>query len=40
MRLTSLRLIRYGNFNDECIPFEPSPGVLNLIHAPNGGGKS
>jgi uncharacterized protein YhaN len=40
MRLTALSLIRYGNFASERIAFDPRPGVLNLLLAPNGGGKS
>src|ERR1700760_4191497 len=40
MRLTALTLTRYGNFEAERIVFNPSPGVLNLLIAPNGAGKS
>lgn len=40
MRLTALTLTRYGNFDSEHIVFDPRPGVLNLLLAPNGGGKS
>ena len=40
MRLTSLTLERYGNFEREEIPFDPRPGRLNLVVAPNGAGKS
>ena len=40
MRLTSLRLQRYGNFESRTILFDPSPGVINLVVAPNGAGKS
>ncbi len=40
MRLTSLSLTRYGNFALEHITFDPRPGTLNLLLAPNGGGKS
>jgi len=40
MRLTTLTLNRYGNFDTERITFDPTPGVLNLLLAPNGGGKS
>jgi uncharacterized protein YhaN len=40
MRLTALTLTRYGNFDNEHIIFDPRPGVLNLVLAPNGGGKS
>ncbi|PPQ29947.1 AAA family ATPase [Rhodopila globiformis] len=40
MRLTALTLTRYGNFDSERIAFDPGPGVLNLLIAPNGAGKS
>jgi uncharacterized protein YhaN len=40
MRLSSLTLHRYGNFNSETIAFDPRPGVVNIIVAPNGAGKS
>ncbi len=40
MRLTGLTLTRYGNFADQQITFDPRPGMLNLLLAPNGGGKS
>ncbi|MFL5256956.1 MAG: AAA family ATPase [Rhodopila sp.] len=40
MRLTALMLTRYGNFEAERITFDPRPGVLNLLTAPNGSGKS
>ncbi len=40
MRLTALVLNRYGNFEVERIAFDPRPGVLNLLIAPNGAGKS
>jgi uncharacterized protein YhaN len=40
MRLTALVLNRYGNFEAERIAFDPRPGVLNLLVAPNGAGKS
>src|SRR3954467_10599259 len=40
MRLTALRLSRYGNFEAERIAFDPRRGVLNLLIAPNGAGKS
>ena len=40
MRLTALALNRYGNFEAERIAFDPRPGVLNLLIAPNGAGKS
>ena len=40
MRLESLRLIRYGPFEDLSLALDPTPGRLNLICAPNGAGKS
>lgn len=40
MRLTNLTLTRYGNFESERLAFDPRPGTLNLLLAPNGGGKS
>ena len=40
MRLTGLTLTRYGNFDAEHLTFDPRPGVLNLLLAPNGAGKS
>lgn len=40
MRLASLTLQRYGNFEDERIVLDPTPGRVNLILAPNGAGKS
>jgi uncharacterized protein YhaN len=40
MRLTALTLNKYGCFEDERILFDPRPGVLNLLIAPNGTGKS
>ena len=40
MRLTALTLNKYGCFEDERIVFDPRPGVLNLLIAPNGAGKS
>lgn len=40
MRLTALSLTRYGNFEAEHITFDSRPGALNLLLAPNGGGKS
>ncbi|WP_158933210.1 AAA family ATPase [Acidisphaera sp. S103] len=40
MRLTCLHLFRYGSFEDEHVRFDPRKGVLNLVLAPNGGGKS
>src|SRR5689334_22733659 len=40
MRLTALTLTNYGNFRSERIEFCVRPGTLNLLMAPNGGGKS
>ncbi|MSP01719.1 MAG: hypothetical protein EXR07_11825 [Acetobacteraceae bacterium] len=40
MRLTSIALTRYGNFEAERICFDPAPGVVNLLWAPNSSGKS
>lgn len=40
MRLTALSLTRYGNFAEERITFDPAPGRLNILVAPNGAGKS
>jgi uncharacterized protein YhaN len=40
MRLTSLRLLRYGPFEDMDVSLDATPGRLNLICAPNGAGKS
>ena len=40
MRLTSLQLTRYGPFEAERIAFDPRPGCINLLLAPNGAGKS
>ncbi len=40
MRLVSLQLTRYGNFAADRIDFDPLPGRVNLLFAPNGGGKS
>ena len=40
MRLTALTLNRYGNFDNERMTFDARPGVLNLLLAPNGSGKS
>ena len=40
MRLTALTLTSYGNFRSEHITFDPRPGAINLLVAPNGGGKS
>jgi len=40
MRLTALTLTKYGNFAAERIDFDPRPGRLNILAAPNGAGKS
>ena len=40
MRLGTLTLERYGPFETLHLPFDPAPGRLNLIVAPNGYGKS
>ncbi|MGI3776539.1 MAG: AAA family ATPase [Janthinobacterium lividum] len=40
MRLESLVLERYGNFEREAVRLDPRPGRLNLLVAPNGAGKS
>jgi uncharacterized protein YhaN len=40
MRLTSLRLRRYGPFENLNLTLDPAPARLNLICAPNGAGKS
>ncbi|HET9019739.1 MAG TPA: AAA family ATPase, partial [Acetobacteraceae bacterium] len=40
MRLTSLTLTQYGPFRAERITFDPTPGRINLLVAPNGAGKS
>jgi len=40
MRLTSISLVHYGNFESERIEFDPRPGAINLLMAPNGAGKS
>src|ERR1700722_14776765 len=40
MRLTGLALSNYGNFKSERIDFSTRPGTVNLLLAPNGGGKS
>ncbi|MGE4045497.1 MAG: AAA family ATPase, partial [Acetobacteraceae bacterium] len=40
MRLIALSLQHYGNFRSETLAFDPAPGVVNLIVAPNGAGKS
>lgn len=40
MRLTTLRIRRYGPFEELNLVLDPAPGRLNLICAPNGAGKS
>jgi len=40
MRLASMTLHRYGNYNAERICFDPTPGAVNLLLAPNSAGKS
>ena len=40
MRLASFTLHRYGNYDAERICFDPRPGVINLLLAPNSAGKS
>jgi uncharacterized protein YhaN len=40
MRLTSMTLQRYGNYAAERILFDPAPGVVNILLAPNSAGKS
>ena len=40
MRLGPFRLNRYGPFEQLDLPFDPTPGRVNLIVAPNGYGKS
>lgn len=40
MRLTSLALHRYGNYESERIWFDPRPGAVNVLLAPNSAGKS
>ncbi len=40
MRLTSFTLHRYGNFEAERIRFDPTPGTINILLAPNSAGKS
>jgi uncharacterized protein YhaN len=40
MRLTSLSLENYGNFETVRLPLDAEPGHINLVVAPNGGGKS
>ena len=40
MRLTCLTLANYGPFQSRRIEFDPTPGRINLLVAPNGAGKS
>ena len=40
MRLTGLTLRRYGPFEETSLAFDPTPGRINLVLAPNGAGKS
>jgi uncharacterized protein YhaN len=40
LRLTSLALRNYGSFADSTLRFDPAPGRVNLVLAPNGAGKS
>ncbi len=40
MRLVELTLTRYGPFAALRIALDPAPGRINLLHAPNGAGKS
>jgi uncharacterized protein YhaN len=40
MQLGKFRLERYGPFEQLDLPFDPTPGRVNLIVAPNGYGKS
>jgi uncharacterized protein YhaN len=40
MRFEKFRLERYGPFEQLDLPFDPTPGRINLIVAPNGYGKS
>jgi uncharacterized protein YhaN len=40
MRLTGLTLRRYGPFEEAMLAFDPAPGRINLVLAPNGTGKS
>src|SRR5579884_4165154 len=40
MRLTAFALENYGNFESVRLSLDPLPGRLNLVVAPNGGGKS
>src|ERR1700681_3585966 len=40
MRLTSVTLNRYGNYEAERIAFSPEKGTVNVLLAPNSAGKS
>ncbi len=40
MRLRTLLIERYGNLDRADLTFDPAPGRLNLLLAPNGAGKS
>ena len=40
MRLTSFALEHYGNFEAVRLALDPDPGHVNLVVAPNGGGKT
>jgi uncharacterized protein YhaN len=40
MRLTRLHIERYGNLENTRLALDPAPGVVNLVVAPNGTGKS
>ncbi len=40
MRLTSVTLNRYGNYEAERISFSPAQGTVNVLLAPNSAGKS
>ncbi len=40
MRLRTLLIEKYGNFDRTELSFDPAPGCLNLVLAPNGAGKS
>ena len=40
MRLASLTLVRYGNYDSEKIRFDTNRGAVNILLAPNSAGKS
>ncbi|HTZ72135.1 MAG TPA: AAA family ATPase [Acetobacteraceae bacterium] len=40
MRLATLRLVRYGPFDDVTVALSAAPGQVNVLCAPNGAGKS